>query len=383
MMYPLLLALPTFEGLTKIAVFLLMLSILIVLHEYGHFIIARINGVRVNDFAVGFGPTLLKWTSPRSGTNYRINAFPVGGYCAMQGEDGKTSEAEQQRSFIRTPGESDNFQAKSPWQRLAIVLAGPIANFILAFVILLASALMFGVPNESASAMIGPILDGSPAKRAGLHFQDVVVSIDGVPVVSGDKMVDTIHASAGKMLHLKINRHGAMLSVAVTPARVVVAGGKTGKTQGQIGFRPMPSQYRRIGVGEALSYSWMLYRFTFVNNIMSIGMLVANPVAHFGSTVGIVGMGYAAGQLQDLGGVAYLEFAAMISMALGIFNLLPIPALDGGRASFIVAELIRGRPVNPEREALVHVAGFAVLMALMVLVAFHDIANLIAGKGVF
>src|SRR5579864_1493170 len=122
---------PVLDNLGRIGVFLVMLSILVVLHEYGHFILARLNGVRVNDFAVGFGPTLLKWTSARSGTNYRLNLFPIGGYCAMYGEDGRTSEAEQQRQFrAEEARSSDNFQSKTPWQRLSIVAAGPIANFI-------------------------------------------------------------------------------------------------------------------------------------------------------------------------------------------------------------------------------------------------------------
>ena len=157
---------PSLDGAGRILIFLAALSVLIVLHEAGHFLIARRNGVRVNDFAVGFGPTLFKWTSPRSGTNYRINVLPLGGYCAMQGEDGKTNEAEQQRIFrTGNPAQSDNFQAKSPLQRLSIVVAGPIANFILAFAILfgiglgadymmipLMAAQLFG-PNSLARAM--------------------------------------------------------------------------------------------------------------------------------------------------------------------------------------------------------------------------------------
>src|SRR5580658_8628941 len=119
------LALP-FVGIGKTLVFLVVLSVLVVLHEYGHFLVARRNGVRVNDFALGMGPTLLKWTSPRSGTNYRLNLFPIGGYCAMKGEDGKTNEAEQQRAFRAGEHDDDNFQAKSPPQRLAIVVAGPV-----------------------------------------------------------------------------------------------------------------------------------------------------------------------------------------------------------------------------------------------------------------
>src|ERR1700736_1726904 len=139
----------------QIVVFLVMLSVLVVLHEYGHFLVARRAGVRVTDFAVGFGPTLLKWTSPRSGTHYRINALPLGGYCQMKGEDGKSSEAEQQREF--RSGEvfdHDNFQAKTTLQRLAIVLAGPVANFIVAIAILFGAALAFGVPGPAPTTKI-------------------------------------------------------------------------------------------------------------------------------------------------------------------------------------------------------------------------------------
>src|SRR5579875_3983959 len=137
--------LPDLSAVGKVLVFLVMLSVLVVLHELGHFIVARVTGVRVKDFALGMGPTLLKWTSPRSGTNYRINLFPVGGYCAMQGEDGKTSEAEQQRRFRTDEAvDEDNFQAKSPLARLAIIAAGPLANFIVAFVLLFVVALGLG-----------------------------------------------------------------------------------------------------------------------------------------------------------------------------------------------------------------------------------------------
>src|SRR5271170_404926 len=136
-------------SLEKLLLFLIMLSLLVVLHEYGHFLLARPNGVRVDDYALGFGSTLLKWTSKRSGTNYRINLFPIGGYCAMKGEDGKTTEAEQQRAF-RDDGkhDEDNFQAKTTWQRMSIVVAGPIANFIVALVLLFAGAAVFGVADR-------------------------------------------------------------------------------------------------------------------------------------------------------------------------------------------------------------------------------------------
>src|SRR5665213_582960 len=187
------LALPPLDGIGKILLFLVMLSILVVLHEAGHFIVARRNGVRVNDFAVGFGPTLLKWTSPRSGTNYRINLLPLGGYCAMQGEDGKTSEAEQQRQFLAEHvSGSDNFQAKAPWRRLAIVVAGPIANFVVCFLILFLAAITFGIDTGAATTRIGLVQSGTPGALAGLEPGDSIDAIDGVRFSNGDTLLKKI-----------------------------------------------------------------------------------------------------------------------------------------------------------------------------------------------
>jgi regulator of sigma E protease len=376
------LSLPTLDGVEKVAVFLLMLSVLVVLHEGGHFLLARWNGVRVNDFAVGFGPTLLKWTSPRSGTNYRLNLLPIGGYCAMQGEDGNTSEAEQQRRF-RRGGESgqpsgDNFQGKSTWQRLSIVVAGPIANFILAYVILFVAAVSFGTMSSTFGTMIGPVQAGSPGAKAGLQVGDRVVAIDGVNYTDGEKLVEKIEASPGRTLQMTLLRHGQEQTVAVTPRAVV----EHGKTIGRIGFIRIP-EYKRVGPIEALSSAGRQYVQTVTMQVAGYAALLTHPVQNASSISGVIGMERAASAYQDLGWAPYLSLAAAISIALGVLNLLPFPALDGGRAVFIFAEMLRGRPVEPEKEALVHVTGFAVLMVLMVFVAYHDIANIVSGKGVF
>ena len=212
-----------------------MLSVLVVLHELGHFVIARRIGVRVNEFAIGMGPKLLGWTSPRCGTLYSLRALPIGGYCAMQGEDGKTSEAEQQREFRGAQRvENDNFQAKSPWQRLAIVLAGPIANFVLCYVILLVAALAFGVAGTGNQPVVGMVVKGSPAAVAGLQAGDRIVAIDGAVIGNGAKLVDTIHASLGKKLDLVYQRNGIRTEVYVTPTACPVPPGKKGS--GCIGF---------------------------------------------------------------------------------------------------------------------------------------------------
>jgi regulator of sigma E protease len=371
------LAPPFLDELARVALFLCMLSVLVVLHELGHFVLARLNGVRVNDFAVGFGPTLLKWTSPRSGTNYRLNLFPIGGYCAMQGEDGRTNEAEQQRQFRDYPtAASDNFQSKSPWRRLAIIAAGPVANFIVAFFILVLGAALVGAPSGPLSTSIGPLIQGSPGDRAGLQIGDRITAIDGSPVRDGLQMVDRIHGSAGKPLHLTIDRRGTTLHITVTPQRQAIGG----KSVGIIGFATQ-SVYERVGVGQAIAFGSQRFVDLIAQNVLGLGALIVHPHSALAQVSGPIGIGRVASEAQDLGWGPYLQLAAIISVALGIFNFLPIPALDGGRGIFIIAEILRGRPVDPEKEALVHATGFALLMVLMVFVAYHDIATIVTSKG--
>jgi len=372
-------ALPSLAAIGKVLVFLVMLSILVVLHEYGHFIIARRNGVRVNDFALGMGPTLLKWTSPRSGTNYLINWFPVGGYCAMKGEDGKTNEAEQQRRFrgVGVVHDQDNFQAKTPLARLAIVVAGPIANFIIAIVLLVTSYAGFGVPRTSTT--IGALIADKPAIRAGVHTGDRIVAVNGAPVQSGEALVKTIHGSVGVPLRLDVLRGEARLTFTVTPQ---IGDDGNGSKVGLIGFHPV-SIPQRVPLNDAVAQSFTDFGNIVGSTLSALGGLFVHPAATAAGFSGPVGMARASGEFQDAGWGAYFSFAALLSISLGIFNLLPIPALDGGRGVFILFEMLRGKPVDPEKEALVHVGGFALLIALMLFVSFHDVAKIVAGKGVF
>jgi regulator of sigma E protease len=407
-----LLAVVTLIGVEKVATFLVMLSILIVLHEYGHFLMARRNGVRVNEFAVGFGPRLAAWKSLRSGTIYSLRAFPIGGFCAMEGEDGRVSEAEQQRSFraerpgvegnfqanamegedervseaeqqrsfrAERRGVEGNFQAKSPWCRLAIILAGPIANFLLCYAILLAAALAFGVASDTTrQPVVAQVVSGSPAEIAGIRAGDRIVALDNVSVVTGKKLVDTIHGSLGKRLDLIYLRNGIRTEVYVTPKACPPS---VGRNTGCIGFSPVPA-YERVGFVDAVRESGAQFAAIADETVGSVTLLVTQFAKYAPQIAGPIGMGQVAVTVQDWGWGPYFSLAAMISFALGLFNLLPIPALDGGRAAFIIAELIRGRPVDPEKEAMVHLAGFAALIALIMLVAFHDIARIVAGRGV-
>lgn len=374
-----------FTQIGKIITFLIVLSVLVVLHEYGHFILARLNGVRVLEFAVGFGPKIIGRASKRSGTMYSIRALPLGGYCQMQGEDGKTSEAEQQREYRDvTPAAArayapDNFQSKTAWQRLAIIVAGPAANFLLCLAILFVSAAFFGVPSSGEQPVVGPLVAGMPGARAGLHAGDRIVAVNGRPILSGQQLIDTIHGSLNKRLKISYRRDGQVSTVSVMPAHCPAP---MSPKLACIGFNPIAA-YRHAGLGEAFSSALADFKTIAETTILGVGMLFAHPQRYAGGVHGIVGMGQAATQIQDFGWAPYFFFAAVISFALGLFNLLPVPALDGGRAAFIIAELVRGKPVDPEKEAIVHIAGFAALLALILIVTFHDITNIVQGKSVF
>ncbi len=365
---------------TGVIIFLVTLSVLVVLHELGHFAVARRVGVKVNEFAVGMGPKLLGWTNPKTGTLWSIRALPIGGYCAMQGEDGKSSEAEQQREFREAPAaDGGNFQAKTPWQRLAIVVAGPIANFILAYVILLVGAFAFGVASDTFQPVIAQVVHGSPADVAGLRAGDRIVVLDNVPVTNGKMLVDTIHASLGKKLDVVYERNGERNEVFVKAEPCKVPGLEH---DGCLGFNPA-NAFVRVDPAQAFSQSFHEYGDVAYQVVGSLGLLVTHFTKYADQVSGPIGMGQAAVTVLEFGWGPYLRLAALISFALGLFNLLPLPALDGGRGIFIVAELLRGKPVDAEKEAFVHLAGFAALMVLMLVVAFHDIARIASGQGPF
>jgi regulator of sigma E protease len=226
--------------------------------------------------------------------------------------------------------------------------------------------------------LIGLVSPGSPGARAGLQFGDRVLAVDGV-AVNGETMVQKIRAAAGVPLRFRIMRNGEIKMIVIVPERRQVG---RGQAYGIVGFQRL-QEFRRVAPLVALDTAYLEFYDIFSNSLKGVAALLSDPVNHYSSAVGIIGMERAASQLQDLGWGPYFGLAATISMALGIFNLLPIPALDGGRALFILVEFVRGRPIDPEREAFVHVAGFALLMALMVFIAFHDITNLMSGKGVF
>ncbi|TAM59468.1 PDZ domain-containing protein [bacterium] len=367
-------------GLTfRIITFLITLSVLIVLHEWGHFIVAKLARVRVTDFAIGFGPSLI--SIRYKGTNYRINPFLVGGYCLMLGEDGRKAEQSGVTATPVDPAEEPgrygtDFQGKPVLSRLAIVLAGPIMNFVLGFVIFVVALAAIGrqFPTTTVAALSSPSM---PAALAGLRPGDTITAIDGEPVHDGAAMVGRINRSAGIPLVMSVRRGDSTLSIRVTPVATNVNGRRIGLT----GFSPAFAS-ARLPIARAVPEAWDQTVLVLASTVSSLVQLATNFAHTAPQLSGIIGIGQVATQVQQEGWGPYLVFAGSISILLGFFNLLPLPALDGGRAAFFVAEILRGKPVDPEKEGLVHVVGFVVLMALMVVIAFHDIQRLLLHQNI-
>ena len=344
----------------QVAIFLIILAALVVFHEFGHFIFAKRFGVTVEEFAVGFGPRLASVT--RGGTAYSINALPLGGYCKMLGED--TAD-----DGTANPG---NFQHKPLWQRIVIILAGPLFNLLLATIVFAFIGAFIGVPT--VTNVIGQILPGYPASKAGLHEGDAIVAFNGAPVKSGDDLVEAIHLQVLKPVTVDVQRDGVIKHFALVTASKV----QGGKTVGLLGYTPAQT-ITRTTLFEGVTWGFTEVATAVVAQVVGVvGAISSHDASAISGTVGVARVVI---QAEKMGLFYVLYLAADLSVVLALFNLLPIPALDGGRLAFLAVEGVRGRPVDPEKEGLVHLTGFALIMVLFVFITYHDITQWISGKG--
>ena len=344
----------------RIAVYGLILGLLIVFHELGHMIVAKRAGVTVSEFALGFGPRL--FGIERGGTLYTINLLPIGGFCRMVGEDTADDGSAD-------PG---NFQHKPLWARFLIILAGPGFNFILAAFIFIVFATVVGEPI--ATNVVGSVNPGTPAASAGLAPGDEIRMLDGQTFKSGDEMVGYIHARPNTVIAVDVYRQGKIVHLKIKTMVQSIGG----QDLGAFGFRPKLSALRMsFGAG-------VLWGLEMVPETIAVqGVGLAEMIAHHDASQlsGPIGIARIVGQAESSGIADLMSIVAQLSVILGMFNLLPIPALDGGRIAFFVVELIRGRRVDPEKEGLVHLTGFALIMVFLAFVTYHDIAQWVSGKG--
>lgn len=345
----------------QVAIFLVILAALVVFHEFGHFVFAKRFGVTVEEFAVGFGPRLASVT--RGGTVYSINALPLGGYCKMLGED--TAD-----DGTADPG---NFQHKPLWQRVVIIVAGPIFNLVLAAIVFAFIGTVIGVPKGSTN-VVGQLLAGYPAAKAGMQPGDAIVAFNGAPVKSGDDLIDAIHREVHQPVTLDVRRDGVIKHFSL----VTASKEQNGKVVGLLGFNPVPA-ISRTTVIDGMSWGFTAVAMAAVAQVVGIVGAISNHDAS--GLTGTVGVARVVIQAEKMGLFYVLYLAGELSVVLALFNLLPIPALDGGRLAFLAVEGVRGKPVDPEKEGLVHLTGFALIMVLFVFITYHDIMQWISGKG--
>lgn len=342
-----------------------MFGVLVTLHEFGHFIAARLTGVTVVEFAVGFGPRLLS-RKARSGITYSLRALPLGGYCRFVGdvEDQEEGVEPPPDAFVRTP----------VWKRALISVSGPLMNVLTAFVLLFLLYFAIGLPTSTVPE-IGAVIADMPAEEAGLEIGDKILRINGEAIESTQQASSIISATDGGATTFDIERDGAEMSVTVQPEWVDDEDGARymigiqyalGKERQTIGFGASVQGAAASTVGMAGMVVDVLRDLIFRGE--GVGDLTG-PIG----TVTIIKE-----RTQQDGLFQYVYLAAVISVNLGLFNLLPIPGLDGSKLIFLLIEKIRGKALDPNKEGLVTLIGFGFLALLMVFVLYQDIVRLVS-----
>lgn len=352
-----------------IIIALLLLGILVTVHEAGHFLAARITGIPVSEFAIGMGPKLLGWHSRKYDTKFSLRLIPVGGYCAFVGED------DADGSHI---GQKLAFNNQPVWKRLLTVFSGPLMNFVLAFVALVLFFWIGGVNEVTGIDSFIEVSAAGPAYSAGLQDGDVIAAVNGVDMLdsSTEALVNAIgsYQAGDPPLHLIIHRGEEIFETDLTPFWDEDAG------KYRIGITVRGyyrTETRACGLGEALVQSWetCVYASGAIVNSLKGMITTGEGLDQVSGPVGIVSM--VSDQVEAGGLTAFINYLVVISINLGIMNLLPIPGLDGSRLVFLIIEAIRRKPIPPQKEAMVHLIGMGALMLLMVVLVFKDVTRLI------
>jgi regulator of sigma E protease len=359
----------------SILAFLLVLSIVVFVHEFGHFIVARWCGVAVRTFSIGFGREIFGFTD-RKGTRWRFAWIPLGGYVKFLDDENAASQPSEDALQRMTPHErAGAFQTKPIWQRTAVVAAGPMANFLLAIAIYTAVNLTIGV--RTITPRIGEVMPGMPAAAAGFEPGDVITSIDGWSIEGFEDVQRIIGVNGGRSLAVGINRDGEKLELVVTP-KVEEQDDTFGGTfrRGLIGVKPSSEpeavQTRKVGAVEALGLG---VRETYTNiaqTLQGIKEIIAGR-QNADQMGGPIMIGELAGRVVVLGIVPMLLLIAFLSANIGFLNLLPIPVLDGGHLLFYGIEALRRKPLNQRMQEIGFQIGIALVLMLMVYVGLNDL----------
>lgn len=354
----------------NVLIAIVILGLLIFVHELGHFAVAKWSGVTVLRFSLGFGPRLFAWR--RGVTEYAVSAVPLGGYVKMLGDDPEDE--------VSTADAASAFSRQSLGTRAAIVVAGPLMNLVTAVVAFSLVFALYGAGSPTDAAKIGGVMEGMAAQKAGLRRGDVVTSVDGKPIASWDALSQAVRASGGKPLTLEVRREdGTVEQLTAVPEErpeKTVFGEETGKAyligiERFVEIAPV-SLVKAVGLGVYETYFWVKMTLLSIVKIFQ-GSVSARDL---GGPILIV---QAAGQQAERGLDYLIRFLGLISVNLGVLNLLPVPVLDGGHLLFFGFEAVRGRPLANRQREMAQQVGLFLLLALMVFVFYNDISRIIAG----
>lgn len=337
---------------------LLIFELIIVIHEFGHFIAAKKNGVRVNEFAIGMGPAIFK--KQKGETLYALRIFPIGGYCAMEGED---TESTDNKAFCN----------KSPLRKIVIVVAGIVMNLLLGFIFLIVNTCL---SDGITSTTVAKFYENATSNQTGLAEGDKIVSVNGMRIFSAIDLSYTMQNDADGVFDMEVKRNGERVKLT----------GVSFVTDDSIhidfmvkGVKLNPITVIDNAFHETISYSRLIYisLFDLVRGKYSLKDL-SGPVGIVDQMNEVIDSQTSAETGIDWKGLTQnmLAMGGFISINIGLFNLLPLPALDGGRLMFLIVELFRRKPVNPKYEGLVHFVGLVLLMLLMVVVTVSDITKI-------
>ena len=363
-----------------IVAFIVVLSLLVLVHELGHFLVAKKFGIKVEEFGFGFPPRIL---SKRIGeTLYSINLLPVGGFVKLYGEDSAGGGSiKTQNSKLKTQNYDSKraFFTRPAWQRAIIVLAGVIMNFLLAVILISYLFSTHGVAVPTENIRVLEVARNSPAASSGLRQGDEVVSINGQRILETSDFAKIAKQSAGRMIELKLAREGKEFSVQLTPRKEAPKGeGPLGVAISNIEVKKYPWYTAPFyGTLEATKFSFLILKglSEMVINLVFLGQ---TPTG----VAGPVGVAQLTGQAVSYGVVATLWFVALLSLNLAVVNVLPIPALDGGRLFFIMIELITRKKVSARYEAISHAIGLVVLLTLILFITLFDVIRLLSGQSI-
>ncbi len=345
----------------SIILFLIIFLVVVIAHEFGHFIVAKKNGIRVVEFFIGMGPSLFSFQ--KGETKYSLKLFPIGGACMFEGEDGLEKEKGEisERAFPNAP----------VWARVATIFAGPLFNFLVAFVM---AVILVSVCGITTPEVLSVSEDGRAA-QAGMQTGDVITKINGKSVhLGGEVTLISQLNTKGETLTITYERNGQEGTAVINPSYDEA----TGRYYMGVGI----GGYLKCNVLQTFEYAFYTMKFYVESTFKSLGMLVTGQLSK-DDVSGPVGLVKVVDEVYDSAKVYgaldvmlnMMEIALLLSVNLGIMNLLPFPALDGGRLVFLLVEAFRGKPIPPEKEGMVHLAGMMALMVLMVLVFFNDITK--------